>query len=436
MKSGLRQRRQMRFAQKPSGCQKAKRTEGATKQNTTIGIGWRVHTTRVEVRRGASHNGRMIELNWDDFYNVVPSLDVDDSLQGYLDFGKQRIYQNETVNFGAPIGSVNVKDLMKHCYSYMQLAMMVFVATRRVYALNTYFPITKILDKNEQKDFYQLAAKIMRQPSFKVSHIRWITKRPGGIMDAENAWGKKKEKPTLMVDDHSPRVAETAFFIACHIAEIFFYQRPILDQLLKAAFEIRIATSPEAFEKDGGVAGGNFRADRGCIQILIPRFFEGFNGKTPGVAPFLHEFGHLLDHFDVKERRLTESYGTLPGMRPGEGQTYNPQAQNLFLKGKQLEWQRYMHLLQKEDGYQEGDPMPIGHPYVFQNNGEFIAGYFEMFFRNPHYFAEQNHDLFESFVLTFGYDPRKVWDKDFPFYIEQNQTFYREHKPPQPGLTL
>ena len=106
----------------------------------------------------------------------------------------------------------------------------------------------------------------------------------------------------------------------------------------------------------------------------------------------------------------------------------------LFLKGKALEARRYKALL---DGRaQPGDLLPVGHPYVFQNDTEFCAGYFEMFFRNPHYLAARNPDLHAAYVALFGYDPRACWPEDFPFYVEQNQAFYRSGERPWPlGIT-
>jgi len=65
------------------------------------------------------------------------------------------------------------------------------------------------------------------------------------------------------------------------------------------------------------------------------------------------------------------------------------------------------------------------------------AGYFEMFFRNPNYFASQNQDLYTAFVELFGYDPRNAWKQDFPFYIDQNRTFYLSgQRPWTPHLTI
>jgi hypothetical protein len=107
----------------------------------------------------------------------------------------------------------------------------------------------------------------------------------------------------------------------------------------------------------------------------------------------------------------------------------------LFVKGKRLERDRY---LARYTGLAApADPLPIGHPYVFQNDTEFIAGYFEMFFRNPHYFASSNPDLFEAFVEVFGCDTRRAWERDFPFYVDENRKFYRSgQRPWPPGITL
>lgn len=382
----------------------------------------------------------MIELNWDDFYYRVPEFSSE-----AVKLGTLTIPLDETLDFGAPLGTIRVRDLLfphhhfggspRNLYQLPQLAMAVFLIRHRVYALNPYFPITQILDKSEQKAFYTLAGDILNQPNFKITLITLHEGQPSRVVRLLNAWNEAVEQGSgVFLNSISPYAAEIAFFVACHIAELFFYQRPILKRLMETSFEIRLATSKEAFEADGGVAGGCFNAEKRTIQLLLSRLFEGYKGKTPGVAPFLHEFGHLLDHFDVRQSRLTESHGTLPGMRERDGVVFNPQARKLFLKGKAQELRRYMRL--HDDGYHEGDLMPIGHPYVFQNDGEFIAGYLEMFFRNPHYFAAENIDLFDSFRLIFGYDPRRVWAEDFPYYVQQNQQFYREHRPPKPGLTI
>ena len=69
---------------------------------------------------------------------------------------------------------------------------------------------------------------------------------------------------------------------------------------------------------------------------------------------------------------------------------------------------------------------------------EFAAGYFEMFFRNPNYFAAQNPDLYQGYVELFNYDPRRAWKEDFPFYVTENRNFYlvSGQRPWTPNLTV
>jgi hypothetical protein len=386
----------------------------------------------------------MIELNWDDVYNSIPGYE-----NGGIKLGTLSLAWDEELDFGAPVGRVPLGKLLHGMTTHVhpssdialwqvmpQFALLVFMATQRVYALNSYFPLTSTLDKMGQRDFYRLAGDIMRQPGFRIWLVSWLKPAKTNVISATTNWREFKDlKPVLITDCLSRHVAKIAFFVACHIAEILYYRRDILERFLKTPFEIRLATSSEAFKQDGGVAGGNYDPERGRIQMMLSRLFEGYNGKSPGVAPFLHEFGHLLDHFDTAEGELGKSKGTLPGMRPEDSVLYNAEAHELFLKGKTLEWERYMKL--SADGYREGDLFPIGHPYVFQNDTEFIAGYLEMFFRNPHYFAAQNPDLYEAFRLSFRQDPRQFWEADFPFYIQQNQTYYRGlQRPPKPRLTI
>ena len=132
---------------------------------------------------------------------------------------------------------------------------------------------------------------------------------------------------------------------------------------------------------------------------------------------------------------MGRSEGLLPGLSPRDGSLFNPRARTLFINGKRLELERYLARYQGSSN--SSSMLPIGHPYVFQNDGEFIAGYFEMFFRNPNYFASQNSDLYTAFVELFGYDPRNAWKQDFPFYIDQNRTFYLSgQRPWKPQLTI
>ena len=141
----------------------------------------------------------------------------------------------------------------------------------------------------------------------------------------------------------------------------------------------------------------------------------------------------MLDAFDAGAGSMKRGEGLYPGLRISDGEIFTPRARELFIKGKRLELTRYL-------SRQTGDfsqPIPIGHPYVFQNDGEFLAGYLEMFFRNPHYFAAQNADLFMAYVELFGYDTRRAWPEDFPHYVNVNRNFYNSGQtPPKTRLTI
>ncbi len=339
-----------------------------------------------------------------------------------LQVGPTRLAQTQTIDFGQPIGTVQARDLAQASENYQrlsastchpQLAALVFGLTENPRAFDWYFPITRILNPDELTKFDTARAEISQHPSFDLHLIA------EGLRD---------------VTSFMP--LEVRALVAGHLAEIFFFRPDLLDRFLSSPRHFLLYTSPQAYADDSGQAGGQYHSDRECIQIVLSRLFEGYNGETPGVAPFLHEFGHMLDFFDAGTgRQGRNSSGFLPGLRPSDGSLFNPEARTLFLSGKRLERDRYMA---RYLGYANlADPVPIGHPYVFQTDSEFIAGYLEMFFRNPNYFAELNPDLFNAFVLLFGYDTRRAWPQDFPFYVDGNRKFYRSgERPWQPGLTV
>jgi len=340
----------------------------------------------------------------------------------HLEIGSYRVPLSENLECGSSIGAVPARSLAQVLENYArltggecqpQLAALIFEATRQSRALDFYFPITKMLTKRELTGFDQLMRQIVPHPHFDLQLI-----------------GEGRANLTA----HLPHGA--AHLVAGHLAEIFFYRRDILERFLAAPRHFRLYATPWAFEQDGGQAGGTYQADRETLQLVLARLFEGFYGETPGVAPFLHEFGHMLDFFDAGRGAMGRSYGLLPGLSPQDGAVYTPSARKLFLKGKRLELERYLRRYWGQA--KAGDPLPIGHPYVFQNDTEFAAGYFEMFFRNPNYFAAQNPDLYQAYVELFGYDPRRGWKEDFPFYINENRNFYLAsgQRPWPPNLTV
>jgi len=301
-------------------------------------------------------------------------------------------------------------DSLTHGQCCPQPAALKFDATSNIRLLDPYFPIIYILHQAEVESFYQLLRRIVENPNFDLQLI-----------------GAKRRNLTAEMP------ASARHLVAGHLAEVYFFRQELLARFLSTPRHIQLYATPEAFQQDGGAAGGCYNPARESIQLVLSRLFEGFNGAAPGVCPFLHELGHMLDHFDAGRGAMGRCEGLYPSLRLSDNRWLNPLARELFLKGKRIELDRYL-MRQAGDISQ---PIPIGHPYVFQNDGEFLAGYLEMFFRNPHYFAAQNSGLFMAYVELFGYDTRRAWAEDFPHYVNANRSFYASGQvPPKTRLTL
>jgi len=339
----------------------------------------------------------------------------------HVEVGSSRVDLNDEFDFDQLSERISARSIAQAIDRFVQLtggqtnpqlAALVFDATKQFRALDWYFPITNMLSTVEFDSFYKLVQRVGTHPNF---DLRLIGENKSDLTD--------KMPPSIR------------HIVAGLLADAFFYKQNILERFLFTPRHFQLYVTPRAFEQDGGVSGGDYNPNRESMQLVLSRLFEGFNGETAGVCPFLHELGHMLDHFDVDSGRMGLVEGLLPGASPRDGEAFNPKARKLFIAGKSLELKRYLALY--EGKFKAGDPLPIGHPYVFQNDGEFIAGYFEMFFRNPNYFAENNPDLFSAFMELLGYDTRGAWKKDFQHYVDQNRTFYLSGKKPgRPGLTI
>ena len=289
-----------------------------------------------------------------------------------------------------------------------QAAALNFDATGDFRSLDFYFPIVRILD--DVDSFYLLVQHIVEHPNFDLQLIG-------------------ADKADLM----QQLPASARHLVAGHLAEVFYVRQDILARFLSSPRHFQLYTTLAAYQQDGGIAGGCYSPARESIQLVLSRLFEGFNGVTPGVCPFLHELGHMLDAFDAGSGSMKRGEGLYPGLRASDGEIFTPRARELFIKGKRLELDRYLARFHGD----LSQPMPIGNPYVFQNDGEFVAGYLEAFFRNPNYIAAQNPDLFNAYVELFGYDTRRAWPEDFPHYVNVNRNFYNSGQtPPKTRLTI
>lgn len=289
-----------------------------------------------------------------------------------------------------------------------QVAALNFDATGDFRSLDFYFPIVRILD--DVDSFYLLVQHIVEHPNFNLQLI-----------------GADKADLTQQLP------ASARHLVAGHLAEVFYIRQDILARFLSSPRHFQLYTTLAAYQQDGGIAGGCYSPARESIQLVLSRLFEGFNGVTPGVCPFLHELGHMLDAFDAGSGSMKRGEGLYPGLRTSDGEIFTPRARELFIKGKRLELDRYLARFHGD----LSQPMPIGNPYVFQNDGEFVAGYLEAFFRNPNYIAAQNQDLFNAYVELFGYDTRRAWPEDFLHYVNVNRNFYNSGQtPPKTRLTI
>lgn len=353
-----------------------------------------------------------LQLDFATLYNQP--VTIDPTLIQVL-IGQQRFKRGDLLDFGVKIGVISVREIDDRVTSFMtrtnntckpQLAAVLYRLTRQPFLMHPYFPLTKILTEAEHADFDQLVQAIIPQLDLRL------------FDDFKH--------------DVTDKIApDTAYIVAGHLAELYFYRRDILDQVLAVSPRIWLYTTPNAFKLGGGVAGGNYSHKLRGIQLVLSRLYEGFYGRAPGVAPFLHEFGHLLDFFGAGKNT---GIGLPPGLRKGEP-AYFANAHQYFRQGKQIELDRYRRCC--EGRWQAGDPIPTGHPYLFQNDSEFLAGYLEMFFRNPHYFSQNNPALYKGFAGLFQQDPRRVWEQDFPYYIQSNRdTYMSGNRPQQPRLSI
>ena len=326
--------------------------------------------------------------------------------------GAVSISHDNILDCDTPLGPVLGTDLLHAVATFdaltqgassLPLAFVLFRITGQPALLDRFFPLATILEPAAQDAFHRQVAAVGLHTG----------------LDLRLFGEGQVDLSTAIPED-------TRYIVAAHLVEMFFYCPAILARVLSKPRHIWLYTTPRAFAQDGGVAGGDYDPGKERLQLVMSRLYEGFYGESPGVAPFLHEFGHMLDWMEIGAGRSEVGLGMLPGLRRTDGSLCAPRARALFLSGKRLEATRYQRCQQGQNTVGE---IPIGHPYVFQNDGEFIAGYLELFFRTPHYLAERNPGLFYAFALLFGQDTRRAWKHDFPFYVNENRKAYLPGRP-------
>lgn len=288
-----------------------------------------------------------------------------------------------------------------------QLPAILFDATGDPWPLEHFFPLARPLSDPLRGEFFARVADLAAHPHLDLRLM-----------------GERRRDLTAQMPP------STRWLIAGHILEILGQRRDVLDAFLAQPRHIRLYTAPAAFADDGGVAGGDYDPAHERIQLDLSRLFEGFGGQMPGVAPFVHEFGHMLDAFDPASGHMGTGRGLLPGLSPSDGPLFDADARRLFVAGKAIEARRYSV---RAHGGASDEPLPLGHPYVFQNDGEFIAGYLELYFRTPNRFFRLNPEFFAAFAQVLRCDPRPVWREDFSYYVTENEAAYNRGRTVSPA---
>jgi hypothetical protein len=278
----------------------------------------------------------------------------------------------------------------------MPLAGLVFQVSKELTSLGHFFPIIRTFDDAQRSEFRTRLNALLQSNDIRITYT--------------TATGSST--PPLIL-----RVLVLGQIVSC------FWGRPeIVDALRRTLPQIALFVDRQHYERAGGVGGGCYLLHEHRIMLEANRLFEGFYTPVPSVSPFLHEFGHMLDGTHMRLEQLPHCCGRMPLMGATDIL--------LWQKAKYLEWQCYTawyHQRPPANGQ-----MPIGHPYVFQNDGEFLAGHWEMFWRNPHTMAQMTSHVFTAFQNYVNQDPRDWLPHDYTGYVEGNRAFYQSGQQPWP----
>jgi hypothetical protein len=278
----------------------------------------------------------------------------------------------------------------------MPLSGLVFQVSKELTSLGHFFPLIRTLDSAERTEFRTRLNTLLQSTDITITY----------------ATSTGNRTPPLIM-----RVLVLGQIVSC-----FWGRTEIIDALCRTKPSVAIFADRQHYERAGGVGGGCYLPHEHRIMIEASRLFEGFYTPIPNVSPFLHEFGHMLDGTHMRLNQLPHCQGRMPLMRDVDVL--------LWQKAKKHEFQCYTawyHQRPPSNGQ-----MPIGHPYVFQNDGEFLAGHWEMFWRNPHAMAQMTPHLFAAFMNYVNQDPRESLSQDYMGYIEGNRAFYQSGQQPWP----
>lgn len=271
------------------------------------------------------------------------------------------------------------------------LALPMFTASTELEALTHFFPIIRSLATADRRAWMGLFRSLMHDARITV---QWTAR------------GSTRPAPFAL------RALVIGQIVSC------FVSRPALAEHIAASLPtFGLCSDQRTYEAAGGISGGCYDPTQHRLLLVADRLFEGHTTPNPGVSPLLHEFGHMLDGVQRFILRLPHCVGLLPGMDAALTADWHAAKADEVTR-----YRRYAADPQAASTY------PLGHPYVFQTDGEFVAGYWELFWRNPHAFAAHTPLLYGVLVQYVGHDPR-TYTTDFVGYVTGNRAFYTQKKP-------
>lgn len=279
---------------------------------------------------------------------------------------------------------------------HIPTAAAIFDCTHELDALGHFLPLIHILDATQRKSFMTRLNALLHD-----SRLR-INTSPHSVVG------------------RLPLSARA--LIAGQMLMCFFYRDDVLESILNTNPAFVLFHSRSEYERGGGVGGGCYDPRPHHILLQISRLYEGFFCEIPEVCPLLHEFGHMLDGTCMRLMEYAECRGELPLLTPAQ--------RAAFAQAKASE---YAHYMAHYHGRATSAHHPLGHPYVFQTDGEFLAGYWELFWRNPHTMAQVCPQLFSAWRDYTQCDPRLALPRDYMGYVNGNRAFYGSGERPWPS---
>lgn len=267
----------------------------------------------------------------------------------------------------------------------IQTALAVYLHTKELSALQHYFPVIGWLDVSLRERWITLYRTYLITTPFTILYIG-TTRAPAPL-------------------------AIRALIVG-HLVSCFIHRPDVLVALFHTKPTFHICADARSYARIGGVGGGCYDERAHCMMLEAARLYEGYWQPIPGVCPFLHELGHLLDGV---QRRISGGHRCI-----GDPPLLTDSQRTGWRRGKHAEVQRYRTYQQAGTIVERA---PLGHPYVFQTDGEFLAGYWEMFWRNPHAFCSHTPLLYDALTAYVGHDPR-AYTTDYPGYVHGNRAFY------------